>query len=484
LVTVMDSALERELKLDVELGFRLPNLEGERLAPRTLVSVYYDTPDYRLARHGVTVRRRTERRRARWQVKLPHGAARLELELQSPTTEPPTDVRRLLVVYTRGTSLVPIATLRTRRSGVVVRRGKRPVAEVVLDAVSVLKGRRVVRRFREVEVELVGSGTEKDLRRIEVRLRAAGAQDGDGRPKVFRALELDAAAKPRPPGPSDPPVDHVRAMLREQLEAVRAHDPGTRLGKDPEDLHQMRVAVRRSRAILRAARPMFEPGVVDTLREELAWLGTALGHARDVDVLREYLQAELATLPPPERGAGRRLLTLLGETRARARRQLLDQLDDGRRYFGVLDRLGDFVDEPPVVDADLSLRDLAAREFKKLRKVVEALPDDPSDAELHRLRIKTKRARYVAELAAPVVGRPAARFARKARKLQDALGDHRDAVVAERSLRELLAVSRGRQAAFVVGRLAERQRARRRAARKAIAGDWRKLERRGRKAWE
>src|SRR5262245_39843854 len=194
---MMDSALERELKLDVELGFRLPDLEGEPIAPRTLLSVYYDTPDYRLARYGVTVRRRTEKRRSRWQVKLPHGAARLELELPSPTTEPAADVRRLLVVFTRGASLVPIATLRTRRSGVVVRRRKRPVAEVVLDAVSVLKGRRVVQRFREVEVELVGSGTEKDLRRIAVRLRAAGAHDGDGRPKVFRALGLDTAARPR-----------------------------------------------------------------------------------------------------------------------------------------------------------------------------------------------------------------------------------------------------------------------------------------------
>jgi CHAD domain-containing protein len=328
---------------------------------------------------------------------------------------------------------------------------------------------------------LVESGADQGPRRIGAPLRAAPAPGGEGRPKV-RALRL-AVVKPRPPRPSAPSVDHVQARLREQLEAVRAHDPGTRLGTDPEALHQMRVAVRRSRAILRAARPMFEAGAVQALREELAWLGTVLGPVRDLDVLREYLEAELATLPPPERRAGRRILGLLGETRARARRELLEQLDD-RRYVAVLARLADFVDAPPVTDADVSLRDLAAREFKKLRKMADRLPKAPDDAELHRLRIKTKRARYVAELAVPVVGRLAARFAKRARKLQDVLGEHRDAVLAESRLRELSEVARGRRAAFVLGRLAERQRARRLGTRAAIERHWRKLERRGRKAWK
>jgi inorganic triphosphatase YgiF len=78
----MHSVIERELKLDVGPRFRLPELPGQ-LPARTFVSVYYDTPDHRLARHGVTVRCRTEKRRPRWQVKLRHDAARLELELDA-----------------------------------------------------------------------------------------------------------------------------------------------------------------------------------------------------------------------------------------------------------------------------------------------------------------------------------------------------------------------------------------------------------------
>ena len=59
--TSVKRTLERELKLDVEPGFRLPSLPGRPLAPRTFISRYYDTPDHRLARRGVTLRCRIER---------------------------------------------------------------------------------------------------------------------------------------------------------------------------------------------------------------------------------------------------------------------------------------------------------------------------------------------------------------------------------------------------------------------------------------
>ncbi len=477
----MEQTTERELKLEVGRNFRLPRIPGEPLAPRVFVSVYYDTSDHRLARHDVTLRRRTEQRRHRWQVKLPRGAARLELELRAPATEPRDELRRLLVVYTRGAALAPIATLLTRRSGVMVRDLRGPVAEVVLDAVSVFEGRRVARRFREVEVELVG-GTEQDLESITGMLRAAGARESDGRPKLFRALDLDVSEEAKPLESSATALDHVRAMLRAQLEAVRAHDPGTRLGEDPEALHQMRVAVRRLRAILRAARPMLQADAVEPLRAELAWLGAALGARRDLDVMREYLGAELTTLEPVERRGGRRLLRRLEEAREATRFELLKALDDAR-YFALLDRLEETIAHPLVTDADASLRDLAAREFKKLRKAVDALSETPGDADLHLARIKVKRARYAAELATAVVGRPAERFVEKAKRLQDILGEHQDAVVAERRLRELFDGVRGRRAGFVLGRLVERQRARRLAARAEFAIHWPKVKRRGRKTW-
>ena len=214
---------------------------------------------------------------------------------------------------------MPIATLRTRRTGVLVRERGKPVAEVVLDSVSVLDGARVKRRFREVEIELVGEGSREVLERLGATLRARGAVESDGRPKVFRALGLDvplARGRARPP---ETPIQRVLDAMRTQLDAIRAHDPGTRLGADPEELHQLRVATRRLRAILRVARAMCAAAPIDALRGELKWLGSALGVRRDLDVLQEHLAGELAGLDPTDRRAGRALLRRLARARDRAR---------------------------------------------------------------------------------------------------------------------------------------------------------------------
>ncbi len=478
----MKQTLERELKLDVGPGFRLPQLPGRPFAPRVFVSTYYDTPDHRLARAGVTVRCRTERRRHRWQVKLPREGARLELDLPGSPTQPPDELGRLLRAFTRGADLAPIAALRTRRSGVLVRVRGKPVAEVVLDSVAVLDGRRVKRRFREVEIELVGGADPQALERLGDLLRARGATKSDGIPKVFRALGLDFSVEAKPLDPAATPLARVLAAMRVQLDAIRAHDPGTRLGEDPEELHQMRVATRRLRAILRAARPMFEPGAVEALREELAWLGGTLGTRRDLDVMRDHLRGELAVLDPADRAAGRGLLGRLERERARTRDGLVAGLDSPR-YLLLLDWIEEMIAQPPVLDADVSLGDLAAGAFRKLRRAVKALPEEPADADLHGVRIKAKRARYAAELAAPVAGRPAERFVDRVKTLQDVLGEHQDAVVAEARLRELADQAPGRRAGFVAGLLAERQRARRLASRAAFRETWLKVQRRGREAW-
>jgi len=354
------------------------------------------------------------------------------------------------------------------------------VAEVVLDTVAVLEQGRVVRRFREIEGELL-TGDEATLERIRQALRAAGAVDGDGRPKVFQALGIEPASATAPDA-SSVALDHVRVMLQAQVDSLLAHDPGVRLGTDPEELHKMRVAVRRLRAILRATGPMFEREWVESLREELAWLGNALGSVRDLDVMHEYLRQEITATDPVERRAGRRLLRRLEADRTHARAELIQALSDAR-YFALLDRLEGAIEQPKVVEPDFPLREVPAREFKKLRKAVEALPGVPSDETLHEIRIKGKRARYAAELVQAMVGKPAERFIAKAKELQDVLGEHQDALVAEAQIRALAGELGGGRTNFMAGRLVERQRARRAAARAAFAALWPKLARRGKKVW-
>jgi len=271
--------------------------------------------------------------------------------------------------------------------------------------------------------------------------------------------------------------------VREQLKVIRAEEPGTRLGTDPEELHKMRAAVRRVRAILGAVRGMFDLDWLEGLRGELDWLGTVLGGLRDLDVLREYLRKELASLKPAARVVGDDLFGLVDTQRAHAQHKIVAALD-GERYTKLLARLERAVQRPKVVSTDLSLPAVAASQFKKLRKAVKALPRKPNDDDLHAVRIRVKRARYAAELAQPIVGESAERFVARTKKLQDILGEYQDAVVAEKRLRTLVAEDRRSPVALLANELVKRQRVRRQAAQLDFFEQWPKLERRGRKAWK
>jgi CHAD domain-containing protein len=257
-----------------------------------------------------------------------------------------------------------------------------------------------------------------------------------------------------------------------------SHDPGTRLGSDPEDLHQLRVATRRLRAFLRSARPLLDDSPTEQLRAELAWLGGVLGPARDLDVLVERFSSEL-----PELGvyadAARGLVTALGERRGLARAALLDVLAS-TRYFALLDACAAFADDPPAGQGKTTLAAIWWAEAKRLRRAVEALGDDPSDDALHKVRIGVKRARYAAELAEHELGKRGAKFVARAKTAQDVLGAHQDGFVAEAEIR---AWANG-NAELQVGAdaLVERERQRRSEARSAWPTAWQRLEKAARRA--
>ena len=453
---------------------------GEPVEDRVFTSTYYDTRERALARAGVTLRRRHEKGKNLWQLKLPGDGLRRELELPGGSARPPSAFRDPLVALVREDDLEQAAKLKTHRSGVRVREGGRDRAEIVVDSVTVMDDGRVASTFREIEVELI-EGDPRVLDRIGRALRRRGALASDGRPKLFRALDFAPPPAPRPDTEASP-VLHVAAMLERQRREILAHDPGVRADADVEDVHAMRVAARRSRAVLRAARPLLDRAVSEPIRDELKWLGSVLGPVRDLDVLLRHLRAELDTLPADDRFAAERLVQLLSAERDLARAELLEALES-ERYFALLDRVAKLAAEPVAGDGDQPLRALAARQFERLRKAVAKLPDEPTDEELHRVRVLVKRARYAAELAEPTTGRPAARFVARAKRAQDVIGEHQDAVVAAQRIRDLLRAARGSRVAFAAGRLVEREAQRRLRARARFPKAWRRLEKSGRRAW-
>jgi CHAD domain-containing protein len=472
---------ERELKLAVPPGFRLPEIPGEPLEARTFTSTYLDSTDRALTRAGITLRRRVQDRRGLWQLKLPGKGERLELEAPGGPGEPPPELAELLVGVLRGRALERAAVLRTERAGVCAHKDGRAVAEVTIDTVAVLDGRRVRERFVELEVEALDDEGAASLPQLERILLDAGATAGDGRPKAFRAMGHVPLEQPDPPRWA-PPLEHVRAMVAEQVAELVAHDPGTRLGEDPEELHQTRVATRRLRAVLRAARPLLDDTWSEPLRAELSWLGGALGTVRDLDVLLEHLRGEIAELERAERRAASRFLELLEVERASARDAMLEAMSSAR-YADLLTRLEAAAVALPGGAQETSLEEIAAREFRKLRKAVRSLPEQPSDEELHAVRIRGKRARYAAELAEGVVGKRARRVVKDAKRLQDVIGEHQDAVVAEERIRGLLDLVGSARANFAAGQLVERERERRREARAAFPKAWSRLKKSGKRAW-
>jgi CHAD domain-containing protein len=130
------------------------------------------------------------------------------------------------------------------------------------------------------------------------------------------------------------------------------------------------VAARRARAVLRATRPILDRDWSEPLRAELKWLGGALGPRRDLDVLLGHLRLEIGRLEQPERTAAETLADSLSEERESAQALALEALSS-ERYFALLDVLEAAARGPKVRRGSVALRELAAREFRRLRKAAE-----------------------------------------------------------------------------------------------------------------
>jgi len=383
----------------------------------TVTATYHDTADRRLTRADIRLRRRMENGVGLWEMTV----AERMLTVPGGPVDLPQELADVLVVPLRGEALVEVARLRTSGD------------------VALLEGQRVLRRFDD----------ERSALTVKVR-------------------------EPRRPKKRAPAIDHVRAYLRTQLAEIERSDPIVRVDDNVDAVHDLRVAARRARTILKVAKPALDAAWTDALVEDLRWLGAELGTLRDTDVLLEHLRAAGGISADTNPVVNR-----LERDRRTARRRAWAALSS-ERYLTLLDQLHVAVDHPPVRDVDVRLDDIARREYRRLGRTVRALGTNPTDAMLHRARIRAKRARYAAELAVPVVGPRAAKFAEEASRFEDVVGRHQDAVVAEERLRALSGTT---DAAFGAGILVERQRLRRAQARAQVPRAWRRLRRRGRNAW-
>ena len=440
-------------------GFAFPDL-GFPSEEHVFETTYFDTSDRVLGRAEIVLARRVEGDRGVWQLSLPSH----ELEIESGPRPPRGITDALKAALAGNVSLEPVAGLRTRRRSVVVEDEHGATAKVVDDEMSVLNGNSTRESFHELEVAPLNGGA--DARKVARRIREAGALPARGS-ELERILAGDELPEGRLPRLSS-------ALLSQHAQAVR-HDVALRLGGDDEDVHKLRVALRRSRAYLRVARPLLDTEWSERLRDELGWVGRELGATRDLDVMITGLRAELEALDEPDQAAFKPLLRRLSAQRSRARTKLSQTLED-HRYLAALAWLHDAGLAPRATGTAKSLDTLAHRDVHRLVRRASRFEGSEPDHELHVLRIRAKRARYAAEL---LEGKAAARFVEKATELQDLLGEHQDAVVAEERLRSVVRPGDDPTAVLVAGRLVERQRATKRRVRKELPRKLAQLARRG-----
>jgi CHAD domain-containing protein len=471
----------------VEAGER--TITALATTPRRMVDTYLDTDDWRLARAGFVLRVRRRGRHGEVTLKDTRPADKSGLRRRLEVTEdlPAGGIAKLHPTGPVGWRLHAIAgsrkldevlRVRTRRRPFALRVGGVDAAEVALDeTMIVVGGGQRPMQLRRVEVEVQGEWVQA-LEPIVSQLRVSCGLQPATLSKFEAGLLAVGQSIPGAPDLGSTAVSEsstmgelAYAVLRRQLGVVLQKEPGTRLGEDPEDLHDMRVATRR----LRAALDLFAevlPVRAQSYRAELGWLGSVLGAVRDLDVQLEGLAEMTATtsgwsadaLHVGQHDPLADLSALLERDRQQARVDLLAALDSvrwERLAAGMTAMLRQGPSRRSLatrLPAAIGVPDLVVARHDAVRKAAKRARRSHVVSDFHRLRIRCKRLRYALEFSSEVYAGRTAKFVRVLVGLQDQLGLMQDAEVASTVLAELATGEAHLPPAtvFVMGAVAER----------------------------
>ena len=282
----------------------------------------------------------------------------------------------------------------------------------------------------------------------------------------------------------------VVAVLRRLLDVIGENMEGTISGEDPEHLHQLRIAVRRSRTVQRQFHNVFPPTELPGFRAEFRWLQQATGPARDLDVYLEDLDSLRELLPEHMRRDLDPLVPVLGHSRLAARADMTRALRSVRaaNLFEDWDRLLESMVERSPHDrpaADTPIGVVAGKRIRKVYKQIvtmgRAIERSSPAEEYHELRKKGKELRYLLELFGVKLFDEEAvtPFVKSLKGLQELLGRHQDREVQISMLRssaaEVATLPGGGPACMAMGTLVERLRVDEQAARDEFAQQFAQL---------
>jgi CHAD domain-containing protein len=263
------------------------------------------------------------------------------------------------------------------------------------------------------------------------------------------------------------------AVLRALLEVISVDLPGAIEGTDPECLHQLRVAVRRSRTVQRQLRGVFPGLMVPGFRSEFRWLQTATGPTRDLDVQLAGFDELRDLLPEADRNALEPVRMVLQHARLAAQAEMVRALRSARASYLLRDweMLLETLVELPTDERPDAMRPIGELAGRRIMRIYERLvglgrrtgPDSPA-ADVHELRKRAKELRYMLDMFGPgLFAADQVKALLAALKAgQEHLGRHHDRILQIELLRslhdELGALPRGTPALQATARLAERLR--------------------------
>ena len=424
-------------------------LTVEEIGPDLFLETFLDTRDRRVHRAGTYLVLRDfgpaseigwgTLRGAGLPGDLPPFGTSVALSSPSPRIPDacPEPLRGALRALAGRHPLRPALQLDVRHEELVVKRAGRWLGTVVLTRAVATRSSPVAGvRLSRVEIRAAVDAAGAPHAVFESLRERAGLQPVTA--STYEAALL-AAAVPAPGRPDLGPTDvHLGitsgelafAVLRRQFREIVRREPGARLGLDPEELHKLRVAVRRMRAALRVWRDDLGP-LAEELQREWARLGTALGETRDADVELENLEAWASGVDPAERAALAPVEDRIAVHREEARLRMLLVLDSRRqerlaRGTSRWLREGQALPVRGTRPAHRVVAGLVRERYRVLRRKARRLGADSPGPDLHRTRILAKKLRYCLEFHEEILGPDARRMVRALIGLQDLLGEIQD----------------------------------------------------------
>jgi inorganic triphosphatase YgiF len=487
-------------------------IDGFVLEPRPTLQIadtYWDTDDWRIHRAGFALRVRSESGKSEATLKSLHSPS-AGLADRRELTETLEDSRSESIGQLTGPvgtrvravtgehALRPLFEVRTTRQRQSIRKHDeaQSTGEIALDDTAIARPHgEPETRLQRVEVEVLGED-HKPMESLVKTLRGDCALEAAPDSKYSQGLKT-AGLIPAPAptfAPTEvsgfmPMAEVARANLRRYLSVWHSHEFAARLGDDPEELHDMRVAARRMDGILRQFKSSL-PAAILRIRPIIKKVLRALGEVRDLDLAVRELEIFNKELRESDRAGVEPLKRHLVSERGRVRARMLSVLDGVAVQSGFQKLASLLAAEPTAAQQSTEGRALNAApgmirlRYRKLRKRADKLTSDSSADAYHEVRGRLKKLRCALDTVAVIYGKPADEMLRALRRWQESLGVQQDAAVASGRL-AALAVAPPKdlppEALFLMGRLAEHYTGAAARARKRHVKGYRKVRRQWRR---